>query len=378
MKIRELKLYTNKIAEQKLFFETTLGFTVYQEDNDMFWLQLGWTKFYFQRSMEDYKYHYCFLIPANKLLEAMQWLSPKVDIIAAEGDEKVVFFDTWNAHSFYFYDAAENIAECIVRHDLQNHSNKQFSIEDFLCVNEIGLGTDNISRTNQQLEDSLGTFFWKGDKERFAANGSQEGLFLMPNYLVKETWFPTEIFIKPNPLTGIIENEGKSYTVYFTDGKVTAHKEIDMIEAFWNEFQDKNPEYRHIETPPSYYFCDNQKDADECAELVQEGIKQATTHSLSGLQINEEKLPAIGDLAIVTGWNGTPKAIIKTIKVEIVKFKDISSEYAFIEGEGDKSLGYWQEVHWAYYTRELSKHNLKPTIDMELVCEYFETIWPKT
>lgn len=70
-------------------------------------------------------------------------------------------------------------------------------------------------------------------------------------------------------------------------------------------------------------------------------------------------------------------AIIKTIKVEIVKFKDISPEYAFIEGEGDKSLGYWQEVHWAYYTRELSELNLKPTIDMELVCEYFETIWPK-
>ena len=39
MKIRELKLYINKIAEQKHFFESTLGFTVYQEDNDTFWLQ---------------------------------------------------------------------------------------------------------------------------------------------------------------------------------------------------------------------------------------------------------------------------------------------------------------------------------------------------
>src|SRR5690606_12919133 len=186
-----------------------------------------------------------------------------------------------------------------------------------------------------------------------------------------------EISIKPNPLTGIIENEGKSYNVHFTDGEVKAHIEVDVIEAFWRKFQDKNSEHKQVEIPLSYYFCDNQKDADECAELVQEGIKQATTHSLSGLQINEEKLPAIGDLAIVTGWDGTPKAIIKTSNVEIVKFKDISPEYAFIEGEGDKSLGYWQEVHWAYYTRELSELNLKPTIDMELVCEYFETIWPK-
>ncbi|MGH2623636.1 MAG: VOC family protein [Sphingobacterium sp.] len=221
MKIKELTLYTNRIEEQKHFYETTLGFTIYQEDRDRFWLQLGWTKLYFKRSIEDYKYHYCFLIPSNKLLEAMQWLSPKVDIITAEGDEKVVYFDTWNAHSFYFYDAAGNIAECIVRHDLQNHSNRQFSIECFLCVNEIGLGTDNISKTNQQLEDNVGTLFWKGDKERFAANGSQEGLFLMPNYLVKETWFPSDIAIKPNPLMGIIENGGISNNVYFKDGEVT-------------------------------------------------------------------------------------------------------------------------------------------------------------
>ncbi len=150
-----------------------------------------------------------------------------------------------------------------------------------------------------------------------------------------------------------------------------------MIDSFWKEFQNEMPEYSGVETPPSYYFCDNEKDADECAELVSEGIKQATTHSLPGLQINEKKLPATGDMAIVTDWHGIPKAITKTIKVEIIKFKDITAEYAFIEGEGDRSLSYWQKIHWGYYTRELSDHNLKTYQDMKLVCEYFETIWPK-
>lgn len=150
-----------------------------------------------------------------------------------------------------------------------------------------------------------------------------------------------------------------------------------MIDSFWKEFQNEMSEYSGLETPQSYYFCDNEKDADECAELVSEGIKQATTHSLRGLQINEEKLPAIGDMAIVTDWDGIPKAITKTVKVQFVKFKDITAEYAFIEGEGDRSLNYWQKVHWDYYTRELSDHDLQPSEDMELVCEYFETIWPK-
>jgi len=150
-----------------------------------------------------------------------------------------------------------------------------------------------------------------------------------------------------------------------------------ILHEYWNKFQDKKSAYKQVAIPSSYYFCDNEKDADECAELVRGGIKRATTHSLSWFHIQKENLPKVGDIAIVTSWNGTPRAIIKTIKVEIVQFKDITPEYAFIEGEGDKSLDYWQEVHWAYYTRELSEHNLKPTVDMELVCEYLETIWPK-
>ncbi|WP_312365510.1 ASCH domain-containing protein [Sphingobacterium sp.] len=150
-----------------------------------------------------------------------------------------------------------------------------------------------------------------------------------------------------------------------------------MIDSFWKEFQNEMPEHSGVEAPPSYYFCDNEKDADECAELVQKGIKQATTLSLAGLQINKEKLPVVEDIAIVTDWHGIPKAIIKTVKVEIVKFKDITAEYAFIEGEGDRSLSYWKKVHWDYYTRELSDHGLQPSEDMELVCEYFKTIWSK-
>lgn len=150
-----------------------------------------------------------------------------------------------------------------------------------------------------------------------------------------------------------------------------------LINKYWSEFQNENQEFELLQLPPSYYFCDNQKDADKCAELVRQGVKQATTHSLQWFQIYNEKQPAVGDLAIVTDWKGSPQAIIRTTKVEIVKFQEITSDYALIEDEGDKSLSYWKDVHWAYYERELSEHNLKPSLEMELICEYFETIWPQ-
>lgn len=155
------------------------------------------------------------------------------------------------------------------------------------------------------------------------------------------------------------------------------NQEMNLISDYWNEFQLQHPDFKDANEPLSYYFCDTKKEADACAELVIDKIKQASSPSVWWFEKNKEELPKIGDLAIVTNWDNEPKAIIRTKKVELVKFKNITSEYAFIEGEGDKSLAYWKKVHWAYYTNEMKPFGEEPNEEMEIVCEYFETIWPK-
>lgn len=146
------------------------------------------------------------------------------------------------------------------------------------------------------------------------------------------------------------------------------------ISAFWKSFQENNREYFQCPQPQSYFFCDNKKDADECADLVVKKIKRASSPSVWWFMKNNEVFPKVGDLAIVTNWEGEPKAMILTTKVEIVKLKDITPEYAFIEGEGDKSLEYWKKAHWEFYTNEMKPYNESPNEEMEIVCEYFETI----
>lgn len=148
-----------------------------------------------------------------------------------------------------------------------------------------------------------------------------------------------------------------------------------MTNDFWKRFQKEKPEYATVDKPQSYHFCDNEKDANECAELVVKGIKQATSSSVWWYDQNNQSFPKSGDLAIVTNWAGEPKAITKVKKVEIVSYRDITPEYAFIEGEGDRSLDYWKKVHWDYYSNEMKDFDDDPTEDMEIVCEYFETIW---
>lgn len=80
--------------------------------------------------------------------------------------------------------------------------------------------TLDIKKINQQLIDTLETSFWKGDLKRFGTNGSQDGLFLLPNYSKKDIWFPTYIKIKPEPFSAVIENNGRQYSVFYKDEKL--------------------------------------------------------------------------------------------------------------------------------------------------------------
>ena len=149
------------------------------------------------------------------------------------------------------------------------------------------------------------------------------------------------------------------------------------VENLWSDFIQENPENKNKKTPISFYFCDNKKDADECAELVVKGIKRVTATSLWWFEKNNEILPKIGDQYIVTDWDGNAKAVIETIKIEQVPYNKITSEFAEIEGEGDKSLEYWKRVHKDYYTREMEPYNEQFDENMIIVCGQFKTIYLK-
>lgn len=152
-------------------------------------------------------------------------------------------------------------------------------------------------------------------------------------------------------------------------------KNHKSVERLWSAFLKENPNNRIKNTPLSFYFCDNEKDADECAELVVKGIKQATATSLWWFEKNNETLPKVGDQYVVTNWNGYAKAVIETIKIEQIPYNQITSEFAAVEGEGDKSLEYWKRVHEAYYKREIEPYGDKFDENMIIVCEYFKTIY---
>lgn len=147
------------------------------------------------------------------------------------------------------------------------------------------------------------------------------------------------------------------------------------VVELWEAFIEINPNYKDKELGEWFNFCDNEKDAKECAQLTRDGIKQATSTSLWWFEKNNTDLPEVGNIYVVTDWYKIAKAIVEVVKVEQTPFNQITDEYAAIEGEGGKSLEYWKKVHWDYYSLEMEEFGEKPTEDMMIVCEQFKTIF---
>tara|TARA_B110000046_G_scaffold121613_1_gene128232 strand:- start:8582 stop:9292 length:711 start_codon:yes stop_codon:yes gene_type:complete len=147
------------------------------------------------------------------------------------------------------------------------------------------------------------------------------------------------------------------------------------VVELWEAFIEINPNYRDKELSEWFNFCDNEKDAKECAQLTRDGIKKATSTSLWWFEKNNADLPEVGNIYVVTDWYKIAKAIVEVVKVEQTPFNQITDKYAAIEGEGDKSLEYWKKVHWDYYRLEMEEFGEKATEDMMIVCEQFKTIF---
>lgn len=149
---------------------------------------------------------------------------------------------------------------------------------------------------------------------------------------------------------------------------------MESVLQLWNAYLHASGGSLSTPVPPAWHFCDNEPDANECARLVLAGQKRATTPSLWYFESRRLALPEVGDLEIVTNWDGVAQCIIRTTAVDIVRFCDVTAEYAKIEGEGDGSLVSWKAVHWDYYRRERQGTSYVPDEEMPLVCQCFDVI----
>lgn len=114
---------------------------------------------------------------------------------------------------------------------------------------------------------------------------------------------------------------------------------------------------------------------DRLVACVLDGPKRATTGALWAYEAEGEAIPVPGDHSVILDGHGVARCVIRTSRVDILPFDEVDAAFAYDEGEGDRSLEYWRDVHWTYFVRELAGLGREATRDMPVVCERFEVVY---
>ncbi len=143
---------------------------------------------------------------------------------------------------------------------------------------------------------------------------------------------------------------------------------------FWVKFlktSGKGPEttYRN-----SYHFAMDEKTSDELLDLIIKGEKKGSASCFLAYQATGEKPPNPEDYNIITDWQGTPTAVIKTSSVFVLPFKDVGQDIVDREGEG-MSLEDWRKEHRKLFLKEGEKLGYEFTDESPIVFEMFDMVY---
>lgn len=129
----------------------------------------------------------------------------------------------------------------------------------------------------------------------------------------------------------------------------------------------------NIENLEKWHFELTEGACNYLLDLVLKGQKRATASSVLGYQIEGEEIPQEGKLSVITDWEGNPRCVVRTTRVRIIPYKDITFDIAKLEGEDD-SLESWRKNHREFFIEEGKELGYQFSEDMEVIFEEFEVV----
>ncbi len=149
------------------------------------------------------------------------------------------------------------------------------------------------------------------------------------------------------------------------------------IEAFWQDFLATLPPDAAAHTAPytAEPFGDNPALADELLALVLAGAKTATCSALWEWEAKGKTPTAVGAFWIVLDGRGEPRCVVETVEVTMRRFDAVDADFAYAEGEDDRTLASWRAGHERFFTRTLAAIGKVFTPEMPLVCERFRLVY---
>jgi uncharacterized protein YhfF len=110
---------------------------------------------------------------------------------------------------------------------------------------------------------------------------------------------------------------------------------------------------------------------DTILDFLFNGNKRATAGLLEQDYVAEgEPVEHVGEILVVVGNENEPLGKIQITRVEIVRFDEVSDEFALAEAEGDLSGDDFRNSHRAFW--EGCGYPVNP--ESQVVCAYFDLI----
>lgn len=150
-------------------------------------------------------------------------------------------------------------------------------------------------------------------------------------------------------------------------------------QTFLNQYLEQltTSERASIRDVIAEHFCGDEYNANQCAKLINEGIKTASCSLKAGYEIEQEPLPKVGRLSVVLDWDQNPICIIKLTSVEVCPFNQVSEAFAYAEGEGDRTYQWWKLAHLRFFEWYANELNITFSEYDDLVLERFEKVFPR-
>lgn len=147
-------------------------------------------------------------------------------------------------------------------------------------------------------------------------------------------------------------------------------------ERMWTAYRAATPGLPPQEGLDVSWFGDSPGLADELLAYVLGGTKRATAGLVAEYAAEGETLPRVGDHWVVCDGSGAPRVVLRTTELRVGPLSSVDEQFAWDEGEGDRTLASWMEGHVAFFRRSCARLGLEFLDGLEVCFERFTVVWP--
>jgi catechol 2,3-dioxygenase-like lactoylglutathione lyase family enzyme len=216
--IVELNLRARRLAENRFFWETLMGFTVVNSTSGgQFTVRVGQenddksTLLTFRQSnlppdLEATffpQYHFTISIPTNQVEACLEWVLNQKVVNPVSNEEvgipiwkdylngaEIIRRNLYNSQSVFIQDPAGNIVELLARHDNPENRDGAFDKNMFIGISEVGIVTRDVRKTAALLKETFGVDEVLGSSNSFKPIGGATGLLKL--IVPGKPWIPTD------------------------------------------------------------------------------------------------------------------------------------------------------------------------------------------